>query len=134
MLVALNSVGQGPRLEMITLLMFYPRGSRAGQLWMKLNFEAFWTVVRSRDYQAELDSSSQDERLNEWQDASNEEDKMQMESPDAFGQKLKLAAGREASFKFVSAFSFVIQTQLPPVYRLLSVHQPARFSGTSGRQ
>ncbi|XP_044505505.1 uncharacterized protein LOC123225550 isoform X2 [Mangifera indica] len=120
MLVALNSVGQGPRLEMITLLMFYPRGSRAGQLWMKLNFEAFWTVVRSRDYQAELDSSSQDERLNEWQDASNEEDKMQMESPDAFGQKLKLAAGRE--------------TQLPPVYRLLSVHQPARFSGTSGRQ
>lgn len=53
MLVALDSVGQGPRLEMITLLMFYPRGSRAGQLWMnmKLNFEAFWTVVRSRDYQ-----------------------------------------------------------------------------------
>ncbi|XP_031274822.1 uncharacterized protein LOC116133251 isoform X1 [Pistacia vera] len=72
-------------------------------------------VVRSRDYQAELDSSrqstslsAQDEKVNEWEDAWNEEDKKQMDSQDAFWQKLKLAAGRKVSAadaeKFCQAF------------------------------
>ncbi|XP_044479855.1 uncharacterized protein LOC123206713 [Mangifera indica] len=72
-------------------------------------------VVRSRDYQAELDTSrqlisfsAQDEKLNEWQDAWDEEDKKQMESQGAFWQKLKLAAGRKVSAadaeKFCQAF------------------------------
>ncbi|XP_044505506.1 uncharacterized protein LOC123225551 [Mangifera indica] len=69
-------------------------------------------VVRSRDYQAELDSSrnltSRSAEDESWQDASNEEDKMQLESQDAFWQKLKLAAGRKVSAadaeKFCQAF------------------------------
>ncbi|XP_044460831.1 uncharacterized protein LOC123192367 [Mangifera indica] len=69
-------------------------------------------VVRSRDYEAESDTSRQlisfSQKLNEWQDAWDEEDKKQMESRDAFWQKLKLAARRKVSAadaeKFCQAF------------------------------
>ncbi|TXG73390.1 hypothetical protein EZV62_001969 [Acer yangbiense] len=61
-------------------------------------------VVRSRDYQFELDSSRQStsqsaQNEQEWQDAWHEEDKKptksQIDVDNAFWEKLKLVAGRK---------------------------------------